>query len=164
VAGLLAAPTDARAGRTPRSYDDPFAYCAAVGTIDAPDRGYAGSPVPDAIALALKKEFGAPQDAPLETFVRGTSWRCFRGQVLACNVGANLPCQEHADVSRSPSRGMRAFCHDSPGAEVIPHFAAGTSVFEWRCAGKTPQIVRQVGKADPRGFVAGIWHRIPPPR
>jgi hypothetical protein len=163
LATLLVSPTDSGAERAPRSYGDPFAYCAAVGTIDAPDRRYVGPPVPDAIALALKTEFGAPEDAPLESFVRGTSWRCFRGQVLACNVGANLPCQGHADISRSPSQGMRSFCLDSPGAEVVPHYAAGTSVYEWRCAAKTPQIVRQVGKADQRGFVAGIWHRIPPP-
>ncbi|HWI61124.1 MAG TPA: hypothetical protein VNT75_04785, partial [Symbiobacteriaceae bacterium] len=37
------------------TYTDPFAYCAAVGTIDAPDSRYIGEKVPMRIAKGLQQ-------------------------------------------------------------------------------------------------------------
>jgi ABC-type phosphate transport system substrate-binding protein len=42
--GAAAAPADTSA---PKAYADPFAYCAAVGTIDAPDASFTGPAVPE---------------------------------------------------------------------------------------------------------------------
>jgi hypothetical protein len=60
---------------------DPWSYCAAVGTIDAPDGRDMGAPLPPALAEGLRKAVGAPADAPLELFARGASWRCMGGKV-----------------------------------------------------------------------------------
>jgi hypothetical protein len=63
VGGLLACATQAApqgysvsaVSPTPGSgqlatFTDPFAYCAAVGTVDAPDSRYTGPKVPEAVA------------------------------------------------------------------------------------------------------------------
>jgi hypothetical protein len=154
------------AGRSPgQSFSDPFAYCAAVGTIDAPDESYTGPPVPDAVARGLREAFRAPASAPLEVFARGTSWRCMDGKVYACTVGANLPCQGRADTDRAPRPPLADFCHQNPDADVVPMVVTGReTVYEWRCAGGAPVIVRQVTSPDARGFLSNIWHEIRPGR
>jgi len=148
-----------------QTFSDPFAYCSAVGTIDAPDARYAGPAVPGPIARGLRAAFGAPPDAPAEMFVRGTSWRCMDGQVYACNVGANLPCQGRADTRRTPAPPLVEFCRDNRNADVVPMVVSGReTVYEWRCADGAPRIVRQIATPDARGFLSDIWYRIAPPR
>jgi hypothetical protein len=145
----------------PATFTDPFQYCKAVGTIDAPDARYTGPQVPLAVAEGLRKAFGLPDSAPLEPFQRGTSWRCMEGKLFACTVGANLPCQEKADVSRTPSQGMADFCKVNPGADVIPAYVTGrATVYLWRCSQGAPEVVRQVTQPDSRGFLANVWHEI----
>jgi len=162
----LAAP--ARATPAPAAattFTDPFRYCRAVSTIDAPDARWSGDPVPRAIAVGLRKAFGMPTSAPLEPFERGTSWRCMSGAVWACNVGANLPCEEKADTSRTPADPLVKFCRDAPDADVVPAAVTGrATVYAWRCRAGAPAVVRQVEHPDARGFLAGVWHRIAPSR
>jgi hypothetical protein len=147
----------------PATFSDPFAYCAALGTIDAPDSRYTGPKVPEAVAQGLKKAFGAPADAPLEPFLHNTFWRCMNGQVYACTVGANLPCQERADVSRSPTQGMTTFCQNNPHAEVIPAFVTGrATVYAWKCTGGVPEVLQQFAQPDAQGFLSNIWYAISP--
>ena len=176
VVGLTAGPTQATSpvnitlaaspapGSGPQArFSDPFAYCAALGTIDAPDSRYTGPKVPDVVAQGLKKAFGAPADAPLAPFLRDTFWHCMDGQVYACTVGANLPCQERADVSRKPTPGMSDFCKDHPHAEAIPAVATGrATVYAWKCANGVPEVVRQFAQPDARGFLSNIWYAISP--
>ncbi len=57
------------------TFTDPFAYCAAVGTIDAPDARYTGAKMPDVVAKGLMKATNASADAPLDLFVRNSFWR-----------------------------------------------------------------------------------------
>jgi hypothetical protein len=174
--GLMAEATQAAspvtitsaASPAPRSgpqarFSDPFAYCAALGTIDAPDSRYTGPKVPDVIPQGLKKAFGAPADAPLAPFLRNTYWRCMDGQVYACTVGANLPCQKRADVSCKPTEGMTDFCKENPNAEVIPAVATPrATVYAWKCANGVPEVVRQFAYPDARGFLSNIWYAIRP--
>jgi hypothetical protein len=144
-------------------FGDPFAYCAVHGRIDAPDSRYTGPKVPEVVAQGLKKAFGAPADAPLGPFLRNTFWRCMDGQVYACTVGANLPCQERADVSRQPTPGMTDFCKNNPHAEVIPAVATGrATVYEWTRPNDMPEVVRQFAQPDARGFLSNIWYAISP--
>lgn len=146
-------------------FTDPFSYCAAVGTIDTPDNRYTGPRIPKAIARGLKKAFAAPPTAPLTPFLKNSFWRCMDGKVYACNVGANLPCQEKADTSHTLTSGMIEFCRDNPDADNIPAFVTGrATVYAWRCASDTPAIVREVTKPDAQGFSSTIWYEIPPPR
>ena len=145
-----------------RSYTDPFAYCASVGTVDAPDARYTGPPVPTAVAEGLRRAFGAPPTAPADAFTRGTTWRCMDGKVYACTVGANLPCDARADTSRTPSAAIAEYCRANADAASVPAYVTGRStVYEWRCAGGAPVIGRQFVQPDARGFLSNIWHEIP---
>lgn len=145
------------------TYKDPFAYCAAVGTIDTPDSRYAGPKMPEAIMSGLKKAFGAPESAPPDVFERGTYWRCMDGKVYACNVGANLPCTEKADTSRMPNQGMKEWCKSNPDSDFIPAYASGRStVYEWRCTAGEPEIVKEINKPDAAGYISNIWYEITP--
>jgi hypothetical protein len=142
------------------TYADPAAYCAALGTIDSPDKRYTGEPIPDWIARALMRATGAPRDAPISVF-KHAEWRCADGRVMACSYGANIPCDQKADASRVPSSGARAFCAQNPGAGVVPAFAAGhATVYEWRCDGTRAVSARQVLHVDPQGYAAEFWHAI----
>jgi hypothetical protein len=162
---VITPPTAGPAGGLgrPAVFTDPFAYCAVVGTIDAPDSRYTGPKVPEAVARGLMKAFGASAAAPLEPFFHNTSWRCMDGVVYACTVGANLPCQERADMSREPTEGMTNFCRNNPQAEVIPAVVTGrATVYEWACANGRPEVVRQFVHPDARGFLSNIWYAISP--
>jgi hypothetical protein len=162
--GMLCAGGRGAALAAGETFADPFAYCAAVGTIDAPDARYTGARMPESIARGLKQALGAPAGAPLTPFLEHSFWRCMDGQVYACTVGANIPCQEKADTNRTPTAAMADFCRSRPGQDVIPAYVTGrATVYLWRCADGTPQTVRTVTTADPRGFLASAWHRIPPP-
>ena len=150
---------------TADTYRDPFAYCAAAGTVDAPDARYTGPAVPPVVADGLRRAFNAPADAPIEVFTRGTSWRCMDGRVYACTVGANLPCQARADTSRTPRPAVVEFCRNNPTSDVVPLAVTGReTVYQWRCQPSGPDIVRQLDTPDARGFLSSIWFRITPAR
>jgi hypothetical protein len=144
-------------------FSDPFAYCAAVGTVDAPDTRYAGPEVPEAIVLGLRQALDTPDDAPMDWFVAGTVWRCMDGGVWACFIGANLPCTAKADTSRTPTPGMVDFCQENPNSDFIPAAATGReTVYEWRCTDGDPEIVKELVEPDAQGFMSNIWYEISP--
>ena len=146
------------------TFTDPFAYCAAVGTIDAPDARYTGEQPPAAVVEGIRQAFDAPADTPADFYANGTYWRCADGQVKACFVGANLPCEAKADLSETPNEGTVAFCKENPSAEVVPAAAAGrATVFTWSCADGAPVKGEQVAQADAQGFIADFWYVIEPP-
>jgi hypothetical protein len=155
---LVATAAPARAA----SFDDPFAYCAAVGTIDAPDARYRGPALPETVARRLRKAMDVP-GGDLAAF-SNSHWRCMNGRLYACTVGANLPCTAKADPSRTPGPALDTFCREQPDAAIIPAYVTGReTVYEWRCRRGVPVVERQVAQADARGFIAGIWYEIPPP-
>jgi hypothetical protein len=140
---------------------DPFAYCAAVGTVDAPDARYGGPAVPPAVVAGLRKELQTPEEFPSEWLIAGTSWRCMNGTVWACFVGANLPCAGKADTNRAPGPALVQYCKANADAPAIPASVTGrTTVFRWRCSAGTPAIIDQVVQPDARGFISSIWHEI----
>lgn len=146
-----------------KSYENPFEYCKAAGTVDTPGAEYIGAKVPDAITQKLRKDMGVSDTMPKEMFDDGTYWRCMDGSVYACNVGNNLPCQEKADVSKEPNDGMLNYCGENPGAELIPMYASGrTTVYEWKCDNGTPEIVKQIAETDSAGYIKDIWYKITP--
>jgi putative hemolysin len=152
---------ECKPGQSKATFADPFAYCAAVGTVDKPDARYTGAKTPDTIVQGIRKATGAKADAPNQPFVDGTSWRCADGKVKACFVGANLPCGEKADLSKTPNTGIADYCKANPNAEVVPMVASGrATVYEWRCKAGTPEIVKQLVKADAQGFIAEVWFEI----
>lgn len=146
----------------PGGFRDPFDYCAAVGTIDAPDGRYVGPAVTEAIARGLRDAFEAPPDTPLAPFFYNSIWRCLDGRVYACNRGTNLPCLEKADAGREPTAAMNAFCRSNPNADYVPFAVTGrATVYQWRCRGVAPAIVTQYVEPDRRGFLSNVWREIP---
>jgi len=149
--------------RAEEGFTDPFAYCRAVGTIDAPDARWRGPAVPKAVARGLQRALGVAPSEPLEPFERGTSWRCMDGAVYACNVGSNRPCSAKPSTDLQPNEGMRTWCKENPGSDFIPMYITGhDTLFDWSCDGESPKRGRQISQLDARGFVANIWHRLTP--
>ncbi len=146
------------------SYDDPFAYCAAVGTIDEPDERYTGEDVPETVVKALQSAIGEAENAPAEWTAEGTVWRCMDGQVWGCFVGANIPCTAKLDTEKTPSPDMEAYCKDNPDAETIPASVAGReTAYSWSCKDGKPEAGEQVFEADAQGFIAEFWHQLSAP-
>ncbi len=144
-----------------RTYEDPFDYCAAVGTIDAPGSQYTGSPMPEVVIHKLKSALGMAADAPLSFLLYGSFWRCMEGEVYACTVGANIPCTTKADSSPEPAKPLQEFCRTQPNATVIPAVVTGrATIYDWRCSGGQPIIERQMWEIDEAGFLSDIWYRI----
>jgi putative hemolysin len=146
-----------------QTYSDPFAYCAAVGTVDLPDERWAGPSLPDVVIQGLIQQGVVAPDAPLE-FQQHAVWRCMDGVLVACHFGANLPCLERADTSRTPTVVAAEFCAANPAAEAIPAFVTGrATVYGWGCAEGKPVVLEEIFHADGRGFLAELWHRVTRP-
>jgi hypothetical protein len=127
-------------------WTDPFAYCAAVGTIDFPDHRYAGPMVTEAIASALRVPVSSPPDR--------VKWRCVDGAVLGCSGFRGPSCAPTPSVEE-----MLAFCAQNPGAVNL--FAPNGT---WSCNDTEPEIPSdQSWPVDARGFLPGAWFAIAPP-
>jgi dipeptidyl aminopeptidase/acylaminoacyl peptidase len=147
---------------TPTTYTDPFAYCAAVGTVDTPGSNYVGPQVPESVARGLQQALNAP-DTPIDVLENGSFWRCMDGSVYACFVGANLPCEAKANTDRTPTQEETDYCQQNPNSDFIPAVVTGReTVYEWRCLGGTPDIVKQLSQPDVQGFLSDIWYKISP--
>ncbi|MBN1993048.1 MAG: hypothetical protein JW953_10120 [Anaerolineae bacterium] len=143
--------------------DDPFAYCAAVGSIDAPDARYNGPKLPASVAQNAIEQGIVPPDMPPDIQM-AMEWRCMNGQVWVCHVGANLPCGEKADLSKTPTSAMEDFCQANPTADNIPAVVTGrATVYEWKCNTGKAEIIRQIFQADPQGYLADFWYQLAPP-
>ncbi|MDI6773594.1 MAG: hypothetical protein QME77_13560 [bacterium] len=139
---------------------DPFLYCAAIGTIDAPDARYIGPAVPGAVIESLRKKAGIADAAPDAAVAAGTVWRCKDGHVWACFVGANLPCSK-ANTSSTPQPEMIDFCRKNPKADNIPAAVTGhETIYDWRCVGSTPRVIKQRFTQDAQGFVSDFWYEL----
>jgi hypothetical protein len=155
-------PTAATASPEQPLYSDPFAYCAAVGTVDAPDARYNGAEMPDSVVQGLIQQGVVSDDAPPE-FQQAAVWRCMNGQVWVCHFGANLPCLEKADTSRVPTSEMEGFCKANPTADGIPAAVTGrATVYEWKCNAGTPEVIRQVFQVDAQEYLANFWYELAP--
>lgn len=145
----------------PSALSDPFAYCAAVGSIDAPGEPYVGPAVPDQIISGMQAEGLISDDIPADRITSGLFWRCMDGRVWACFVGANLPCMEKADTSEVPGPQMESFCQANPDSDHIPASETGrATVYSWRCKDGVPETIKQVFEADAGGFLADFWYEI----
>ena len=145
----------------PATFTDAFAYCQAVGTIDAPDARYTGDKVPVSVAKGLQKAMGLAPDMPMDILTRNSFWRCMSGKVYGCSVGANIPCQGKADASKTPNEGMTAFCKDNPNSDFIPAASTGReTVYAWKCVSGKPQVDKQVLNPDARGFITEFWYAL----
>ncbi|MCB0108792.1 MAG: META domain-containing protein, partial [Caldilineaceae bacterium] len=152
------ADNDAVSGAT-----DPFAYCASVGTIDAPEGDFGGPSnpgVPSAVAAGLQQAMGLAGDAPV---AQNSYWRCMDGKVYACFVGANLPCDSKANTSDAPTDAMNAFCAAQPNADAIPAAVTGhDTIYAWSCVDGKATASEQLFQVDAQGYVTDFWYEIAP--
>ena len=142
------------------SYSDPFAYCAAVGTIDTPDGRYSGPAIPDSIIQAMLRQGVITAQMPPE-FQKHSVWRCMDSSVWACNFGANIPCQDKADNSQAPTTAMQDFCTANPTSVDIPAYVTGrATIYLWDCKNGKPEIASQYTTADPQGYLTLFWQQL----
>jgi hypothetical protein len=117
------------------------------------------SAIPDALVPEARRLFGFSPDTPGAYIQKGTSFRCMKGKIWLCNIGANLVCGK-ANASRK-SAGASAFCKENPGSDVVPMAATGhDTIYEWKCAGIKAVISKQVETVDPRGFITENWKQL----
>lgn len=141
---------------TTATYADAFAYCAAGGTVDAPDARYTGPQYPPAVIDGLAKASGHPVASG------AAPWRCVNGDVWACTVGANLPCGK-IDTSKTATDAMNGYCAANPDSPFIPAYVSGhDTAYEWSCDGAKAVAGRQVITVDARGFAQQYWYRLAP--
>jgi len=140
--------------------DDPFKYCAAIGTIDVPDGRYTGKKTPDAIVDSLVNQGIVSNDAPNQ-FKHNFVWRCMNYKVWACMYGANIPCPDKANTSKEPTSAMVEYCKENPSKEIIPAYIAGkTTIFQWSCSKGKPSIAKKIHHIDQEGFIKEYWYEI----
>ncbi len=146
------------------AFTDPFAYCAAVGTLDKPDSRYAGTPVPDAVINGFKKAAGLEASTePMDMMRKSTIWRCMGGKVYACNFGANLPCDSKANTDKTPTQAMGEYCTANPNSDFIPMSVTGhDTVYSWHCVNNTAGVLDQTSQVDAAGYIQQIWYPIEP--
>jgi hypothetical protein len=143
-------------------HTDPFAYCAAVGTVDTPDERYTGPQLPEGIVEGLIQQGIVSADAPPE-FVENAVWRCMDGKVWVCHFGANLPCLEKADTGRVPTGAMEEFCQANPTSDFIPAAVTGrATVYEWACKDGQPEVIKTLFTPDERGYLSDFWYELKP--
>ncbi|MGH7120867.1 MAG: hypothetical protein ACREFP_18090 [Acetobacteraceae bacterium] len=143
LGSLVALPRPAAAAAAPAE------VCRKLGTSDQL-RTIPRSLVPAAVRL-----FGLSA-MPAEQVQRSTVFRCFEGNVLACNYGANLPCGK-ADTRRDLPAAT-AWCAKNPSSHFIPMYVTGhDTIYRWRCGGATAVSGAAVFSVDARGFIAQLW-------
>lgn len=121
-----------------------------VGQTDQQERPASGSLLP-----ALGRTFGV---APA-TLRDGSYVRCVKGRLMGCMVGANLNCGQ-ANMVRH-LEGADAFCHDNPGADVIPMAATGhDTIYDWNCVGTRAVAGKAVENVDSQGFMSANWRPV----
>jgi hypothetical protein len=127
---------------------NPFQYCRRVGTDDDP------GDVPASLAPAFAKAFGVRM-TPAE-IQHNSSFRCYRGRVMGCMVGANLNCGK-AETSKT-SQGGDEWCRSHPDDVMIPMAATGhATIFSWRCSGDRAVPAKVISKVDDQGFEVINW-------
>jgi hypothetical protein len=128
--------------------ENAFQYCRRVGTDDDPGE------VPASLAPAFAKVFGVRM-TPAE-IQHNSSFRCYRGRVMGCMVGANLNCGK-AETSKT-SQGGDEWCRSHPDDVMIPMAATGhATIFSWRCSGNRAVPAKMISKVDDQGFEVINW-------
>jgi hypothetical protein len=149
---------------TAKVYTDPFAYCAAVGTVDSPGSPYVGPKIPDDIITGFKAAAGLEGSSEPPAVLRQTTiWRCMGGKVYACNFGANLPCDSKADTSSEPTAAMTSYCQSNPDASFLPMSVTGhATIYSWHCVGQQAATLAQIDQVDAAGYLKRIWYEVTP--
>ncbi|MBZ9806982.1 hypothetical protein LB542_11935 [Mesorhizobium sp. BR1-1-9] len=156
--GILFSLSMAGAAAAPPA-DDLYRFCRQVRNDDT-IRGYSPA-LRDGTVQAFKKLVpdakGTPDDSELGTQAQ---YRCMNGKVMACFVGANLPCVKMNATRDNP--GADEFCRRNPNEDGVPAVATGhDTVFSYRCRDGKAEVTGQTWKLDKRGFARKLWTALP---
>ncbi len=138
AAVLLALPAEADPAR---------AYCGR--SVSGRER-----PLPASLHDLAVKALGI--DASVRT---GLSYRCARGKLLVCSVGANLSCGR-ANTDKNP-RAVAAYCRENPDTDVVPMVVTGhDTIYNWSCVHGAPKLQPPSTAVDADGYLADNWREI----
>jgi len=158
LAATLAGPAQAAGVK---QGEDPFAYCAANGTVDEPSGSFRPNPVPAVLVPLIPKAMGLAASAKLPP--AGLYWRCMDQAVWVCSIGANLPCATKADRATT-NTGAENWCKDNPNSDFVPAFATGhDTIYDWSCSNGRAVRGKANATLDRRGYRADIWYRVDKP-
>ncbi len=146
-------------GATAAPAKDLYKLCRKVGNDDTV-RPYSHE-LHGGTVKAFRKLFpdakSAPQEQELQT---QASYRCMNGNVLACFVGANLPCAKMNAAHDNP--GADEFCKTNPNDDAVPAFATGhDAVYSYKCRNGKAVVSGQPWALDKRGFAKKLWAVVP---
>ena len=110
---------------------------------------------------AFKKLFPDAKGTPPESELQAqASYRCMNGKVLACFVGANLPCAKMNAARDNP--GADEFCKTNPNDDIVPAFATGhDAVYSYKCVSGKAVVTGEPWVLDKRGFAKKLWAEVP---
>jgi len=112
-------------------------------------------PLPASLVPAAEKAFGI-HTANAGWVERSTVVRCMGGKLLACNMGANLPCGKANTATSLPAGDD--WCRQNPNADFIPAYISGHDSAEpWRCANGVPAIAGPPARIDAQGYLSEYW-------
>jgi hypothetical protein len=133
----------------PAKNESPRAFCARVGNDDELRTA------PASLASAIKRLFNLKgNNLPTAAY-----YRCAAGHVLACWVGANIPCGKANTAKTLPA--ATEWCATHPDSDFIPMVVTGhDTLYSWRCVGHAAQAGAPAGKLDARGFFDENWKRV----
>ena len=124
------------------------AYCA---------NGAAFSERPLPAALASAAASALAMDAGMIKI--GAFYRCSRGRLLVCAVGANLSCGK-ANTGRNPP-SVVDYCRRNPDARLVPMAVTGhDTIYAWHCANGAPVIEPPSMAVDADGYIADNWREL----
>jgi hypothetical protein len=146
------------------TFSDPFAYCSAVGQIDAPDARYTGPRMSDELFKDYLISAGLdPNTDYPDIFKQMTIWRCMDKKIYACNFGANIPCDSKANTDKTPTQAMVDYCKQFPADDFIPMSVTGHNViYSWHCVQGMPEILEQIDTVDVAGYQSRFWQMVKP--
>ena len=154
------------------TFNDPWAYCQAVGTVDKAGSQYVGPQNTPDMIKAYAKATALPPSSPLWSGSNpgpALAWRCANGSLMVCSFGANIPCDEKAVTSNTPTDAMNGYCAapppnvDASKPFDMPAFVTGhDTIWQWQCVGGKAVATKQIFQVDPQGYIASFWHSVLP--
>jgi D-alanyl-D-alanine carboxypeptidase len=124
----------------------PKGYCQRIGTSTALH------PISDALRQDVQTAFAVPEQA-----TQGV-WRCEGGRVIACIVGANLPCGLISVGMSIPAADE--WCRSHPGDDLPAYVVGHGTAWHWRCNGIRAEHGAPAWTLDSAGFARELWHAL----
>jgi len=91
--------------------------------------------------------------------MQNTVWRCMKGSVYVCEMGASGRGCMKAGRRTAPTRGVLTWCRENPNSDSVPGAYLSGAATSWRCRGTRPVVVKTEA-VDERGYVKQFWRKV----